>query len=97
MDTEQTPSTSKRGGLVKNILLVVMTIFSLMCFAFASIQKLEADKQKEVAVKAQIEAEMNFKEAEMQRAIAMAAQREAEKQAMLAAEALAACEKNKKK
>ena len=76
--------------MIKNILLVVMTIVSLMFFGYAFIQKLEADKQFELAVAARTEAvrmelsaNENKREAEEQRALA--------KEAI---EALTACQKN---
>jgi hypothetical protein len=75
--------------MIKNILLVVMTIVTLMFFGYAVIQKLEADKQFELAVASRIEAE---KMAIMSEDI----KREAEKQRLLAkeaTEALAACRK----
>lgn len=99
----QTPRPSKSKGLVKNILLIVLAFTSLLFFAFGFIQKIEADKQREIAVKAQIEAENNFKEAEMQRAVAIyqqkravTAQAEAEKNRLLAEQMLADCKSKRK-
>ena len=73
--------------MVKNILLVVMTIVSLMCFGYGYIQKIDADQKASLAVALKIEAdrakteEMKAKdaattalaEAALQRALAQAA------------------------
>lgn len=68
------------------LVLATATIISVLFLIYAFIQKLEADNQREVAVKAQLEAEKNFKEAEIQRQAAVEAKNEADKQ-RIAAEA----------
>jgi len=83
--------------MVKNILLIVMTIVSLMFFGYAFIQKLEADKQFLISEKLTEEVEKQKSIAVMNEQLAIAAQKEAEKQHVLAVEALAACEKSKRK
>lgn len=99
----QTPQPSKSQGSGKNILLIVLAITTLLFFVYGYIQKLEADKQREIAVKAQIEAENSFKEAEMQRSLAvhqmellMTARKEAEEQRLLAEQTLADCKSKRK-
>jgi uncharacterized ion transporter superfamily protein YfcC len=76
--------------MVKNILLVVMTIVSLMFVGYAFIQKLEADKQFELAVASRIEAEK-------MKSSAVEYRHEVEEQRALAKEAieaLASCRKS---
>jgi hypothetical protein len=82
---------------MKNILLIVTTILALMCFAFGYVQKLEADRQRELAIILKTQAEQAELKAVQQQELAEAARAEAEKQRILAMEAISACEKNKKK
>jgi hypothetical protein len=79
--------------MIKNILLIVMTVFSLLCFGYAYVQKLDADKQRELAVTNQMKAEQATIEAVKAGDMARAAQAEADQQRALAIE----CGKNAKK
>ena len=81
---------SKAKGSVKNILLIIFAFTSLIFFVFGYIQKIEADKQAILALKQKELAVQNEQ-------LARAAREEAERQVVLAAEALAACERDKKK
>ncbi len=63
----------KRKKLMTAIMLSISTFISVLFLVYAFIQKQEADFQKGAAVKAQIEAEQNFKLAEEQRALALQA------------------------
>ena len=54
------------------LVLATATIISVLFLIYAFIQKLEADKQREAAVLAQVKAEENFNEAEKQRKVALA-------------------------
>ena len=81
----------------KNILLGVMTILALIFFVFGYIQKIEADRQTELALTLKQEAETQRVEAEKMRLMAEYHQMEAEKQKASVLEALAACEKSKRK
>ena len=86
----------KRSKLKTFIVLSLATFISVLFLVYAFIQKLEADKQKEVSVQFIVEAQKQREEAEKQRAMAFAAQKEADKQRVLAIEALKNCEKNKR-
>lgn len=83
--------------MIKNILLIVMTVLALMFFVFGYIQKLETDKQTELAYALKVQAEQARLEAERMRLAAQYHQMQAEKQKASALEALAACEKSKGK
>lgn len=86
--------------MVKNILLVVLTILSLMFFAFGYIQKIEADRQTELVITIKIEAEKAKAEELIQRDRAVAAQAEADAQRALAIKnekRAVECEKGKRK
>jgi Flp pilus assembly protein TadB len=96
---KQIPPISKEEKsrkLKSSIILFFATLISILFLVYAFIQKQEADKQKEIAVRAMTMAEEQRAEAEQQRRAAEAARIEAVNQQALAAEALANCEKNKK-
>jgi choline-glycine betaine transporter len=100
-----TPITKeeKRKQLRTSIVLALATLLSVLFLVYAFIQKLEADKQAELATEMKMEAERQRAEAdkhrltaEHERHQAMAARDEAERQRALAEEALANCQKSKR-
>ena len=80
----------KRKKIKTSIVLTMATLISVLFLMYAFVKKLEAEKQTKIATKQRELAIQNFKKAQ-------AAREEAEKQRALAEEALAACEKSKKK
>ncbi|GEM_PF-2368119 len=87
----------KRKQLTTAIVLALATLLSVIFLLYAFIQKLEADKQTALAIEMRMEAEKQREEAERQRLMAEYQKMEAEKQRVLALEALANCEKSKRK
>ena len=87
----------KKQKMRTAIVLTLATIISLLFLVYAFMQKLEADKQRAIAVAEKMEADQQRAEAEKMRLMAEYQKIEAEKQRALAEEALAACEKSKKK
>jgi preprotein translocase subunit SecF len=87
----------KRKKMMTSIVLTMGTLMSILFLIYTFMQKLEADKQTEIAVKAKMEADRNRIEAETMRITAEYHQKQAVQQRALAEEALAACEKSKKK
>ena len=87
----------KRKKIMTSIVLTGATVISVLFLTYAFIQKLEADKQREFAIMAKMEADQQRAEAEKMRLTAEYQRREAEQQRALALEALAACEKRKRK
>jgi uncharacterized ion transporter superfamily protein YfcC len=83
-------------AMKKNVLIAVLLITTLTSFAFAYIQKIEADNQREKAIVAQQMAEMQQQEAEKQRKMSQEAKMVAELQRVIAEEALANCTRTKK-
>jgi cell division protein FtsX len=94
----------KRRKLMTAIVLSLATLLSVLFLVYAFVQKLEAEKQAELAIEMKVEADRQREEAERQRVTALyaqhqavAAKEEADKQRSLALEALVNCEKSKKK
>jgi cbb3-type cytochrome oxidase subunit 3 len=79
--------------MIKNILLVVMTILTLMSFVFAYVQKLEADNQRELAIALKQQAVQSEIKVTQSMMVAEQARSEADKQRSLAIE----CESSKKR
>ena len=78
------------------IVLTISTLVSVLFLIYAFVQKLEADKQREIAVKSQLEAEVQRAAAERQREVAEYQRMLAEKSALEAAKALEECRNSKK-
>jgi C4-dicarboxylate-specific signal transduction histidine kinase len=96
----QIPPLSKeerRKKIMTSIVLTMATLISVLFLVYAFMQKQEADKQRAMVVEAKMEADHQREEAVKMRLTAEYAKMEAEKQRDLAVEALAACEKSKKK
>ena len=90
-------SFEKKRKIKTTIVLTLATLISLLFLVYAFIKKLEADKQREIAVIEKMEAERQRTLAEQMRLTAVYQQMQSEKARVLAEEALAACEKSKKK
>lgn len=87
---------SQRKARITAITLAGLTVFSILCLVFAYIQRMDADRTRELAARcyeqlqsAELLAQQSQAEAERQRAIA-------EHQTVMAMSALEEC-KNKKK
>ena len=87
----------KRKKIMTSIVLTMATLISVLFLVYAFVQKLEADKQRALAVEAMEEANKQRTEAEKMRITAQYQQMQAEKSRTQAEEALAACEKSKRK
>src|SRR5688572_33137471 len=91
---KQIPPRSKeetRKKITTGIVLAMATVISVLFLVYAFVQKLEADKQRALAVEATKEAEKQRTEAEKMRITAQYQQMEAEKSRAQAEAALAAC------
>jgi choline-glycine betaine transporter len=89
------PEQLKRSRRIA-IVLATATIITILFLIYSFLQKLEADKNFELAEKFRMEAQLAQEEAQMQRALAEATKAESEKQRQLAEQALAECEKSKR-
>jgi hypothetical protein len=87
----------KKQKIKTAIVLTLATVVSILFLVYAFMQKLEADKQRSMAVAAQQEAEKQRGEAEKMRLTVQYQLMQAEKQREAAAAALAACEQSKRK
>jgi regulatory protein YycI of two-component signal transduction system YycFG len=83
--------------MTKNILLFVFALMALLFFVFGYVQKQEADHQRLISEDLMEEVENQRSIAVQNEQAAKAARMEAEKQHVLAVQAMADCEKNKKK
>ena len=96
----QTPPLSKEEKgrkIMSSVVLTLATLISVLFLVYAFMQKQEADMQRKAAETAKMEADIQRAEAMKMRVETEYAKMEADKQRALAVEALAACEKNKKK
>lgn len=89
------PEQLKRSRRVA-IVLATSTIITILFLIYSFLQKLEADKNYQLAEQYRIEAELAKNEAQKQRDLAEATRAEAEKQRQLAEQALAECQKTKR-
>ena len=87
----------KKQKVRTSIILTLATVISILFLFYAFKQKLEAERQRDIATVLKEEAMKSREQAEKMRLTAVYQQMQAEKARVAAEEALAACEKSKKK
>lgn len=87
----------KRKNMRTSIVLAMATLISILFLIYAFMQKLEADKQRALAVASMEEANKQRAEAEKMKLTAQYQEMQARKQAEAAEAALVRCEESKKK
>lgn len=86
----------KKGKFRTAIVLTLATVISILFLVFAFIQKLEAEKQREISERLQMEAERQRELAVQQKIAAEYQLRQAEQNATEAAKALEECQNSKR-
>lgn len=81
------------------VVAFILIVFSAMCLVYGQVQRMEAERERELSVQQKEIAEQAMAEAQRQEAMAAQSRAEAERQRMLAEEnaAIAAASKQKKK